>query len=135
MDKKKTNGLGLLPHSFKKIGLLVMALAILIPLALMLTFPAVLKENKEIGRLVSMNAIILGLLFIAIAREKIEDERTIMIRMKTMSFTFVWGVLMVVIQPFINLLFKDDSMVKADSIVFSMLFFYLLVYSWQKKAI
>jgi uncharacterized membrane protein YvlD (DUF360 family) len=91
-------------------------------------------SSNEVFRLLSMNPFILGLLFIAWARDQVEDELTIAIRQHSMLVAFIWGVLNVIIKPFIDMLVKDPATdLKAQELISSMLLIYLVLYFVQKK--
>jgi len=91
------------------------------------------QTQKEIFRDFTFNSFILGLLFVAWSRDKVEDEMTVSIRLKAMSWTFIWAVLYVIITPFIAFLFKDLNVrLTGQQVVMSMLFVYLTMYYLQK---
>ena len=124
---------GLLPLYFKKIGLLVMILAFIPAIIVKSVNVELVQTQKEIFRVLTLNAFILGLLFVAWSRDKVEDEMTVSIRLKAMSWTFTWAVLYVIITPFIALLFKDLIVrLTGQLVVMSMLFVYLTIYYLQK---
>jgi hypothetical protein len=135
MEKRKSkNEAGLLPNYFKRVGIVIMLLA-LVPLVIVKAMNVELTPaNQELFKLLSMNAFILGLLFVAWAKDKVEDEMTIAIRLKAIGWSFIWAVLFVIIKPFVDMLFKDPvSDSKSQELVLSMLFVYLLTYYLQKK--
>jgi hypothetical protein len=124
---------GLLPLYFKKIGLLVMILAFIPAIIVKSVNVELVQTQKEIFRVLTLNAFILGLLFVAWSRDKVEDEMTVSIRLKAMSWTFSWAVLYFIITPFIALLFKDLIVrLTGQLVVMSMLFVYLTIYYLQK---
>lgn len=90
--------------------------------------------NKELLKLVTVNGFILGLLFIAWAKDKVEDEMTISIRLRSMGFSFISAVVFVIINPFVEMLFKIPiSNLTSQNLVINMLFVYLIMYFFQKK--
>ena len=90
--------------------------------------------QKELFRLMTMNVFILGLLFFGWAKDKIEDEMTINLRLKSMGFAFIWAVLVVVLEPLTDAVFKNPlGRESAQGLVVIMLFVYLLLYYLQKK--
>lgn len=118
---------------FKKIGLLVMILAFIPAIIVKSMNVELVQTQKEIFRDLTFNSFILGLLFVAWSRDKVEDEMTVSIRLKAMSWTFTWAVLYVIITPFIALLFKDLNVrLTGQQVVMSMLFVYLTMYYLQK---
>lgn len=133
-QRKQASEVGLLPNKYKKVGIAVMLLAFVPAIVIkVINFP-LSPSNKEVVRLFTMNAFILGLLFIAWAKDKVEDELTVQIRLKAMSWAFLWAVLFVVIKPFVDILFRDPvADQKSQELVLSMLLVYLLMYYFQKK--
>lgn len=92
-----------------------------------------LQSQKELFRVFTLNAFIVGLLFVAWSRDKVEDEMTIAIRLKSMAFTFSWAVFDVIAKPIVDLLFKDPIQdLTGQQVVMSMLFVYLIIYYVQK---
>ena len=131
---QKKNKTGLLPNYFKKVGMAVMILAILPALIIKLIDIQIAQAQKNLFKLMTMNVFILGLLFVAWAKDKVEDELTIMLRLKSMGFAFILAVLSVVMKPLTDVLFKDTlGDFKAQELVLSMLFVYLIMYYLQKK--
>jgi hypothetical protein len=131
---KSKDEAGLLPHYFKKVGITVMLLAFVAAVVVKTLNIQVTAGNKEVFRLLIMNGFILGLLFVAWAKDKIEDEMTVAIRLKAMGWSFIWAVLFVIIKPFVHILFKDPvSDLKSQELVLSMLLVYMLMYYAQKK--
>lgn len=124
----------LLPIYFKKIGLAVMIAAVVPAIIIKSMQVEMLQSQKDLFRIFTLNAFILGLLFVALAKDKIEDEMTVAIRLKAMAFAFSWSVLYVIVQPFVEVVFKDpvqDS--TGQQVVLSMLFVYLIIYYLQKR--
>lgn len=131
--KRNEKDIFLLPRYFKLIGLFVIAVAfvpitIAILMHIKMSMPA-----KELFKTCTLNAFILGLLLIAWSKDKIEDELTFTIRLKSMSWTFIWGVLFVIITPLIDFLFYGKQDLTAQSLIMSMLFVYLIMYYLQKR--
>ncbi|HLO83094.1 MAG TPA: hypothetical protein VK166_19160 [Chitinophagaceae bacterium] len=135
MEKlKNQHGVGLLPNYFKKLGIIVMILALVPAVFVKGADIEISPASKEIFRLLTMNAFILGLLFVAWAEDKLEDEITVALRLKAMASTFIWAVLYVIIKPFIDMLFHEPvADLKSQELVLSMLFIYMLMYYVQRK--
>ncbi|MGE5107779.1 MAG: hypothetical protein ACM3H8_09555 [Sphingobacteriales bacterium] len=128
------NEAGLLPNFFKKVGIAVMLLAFVPAVIVKVINIQLTPANKELFRLLTMNAFILGLLFVAWAKDKVEDEMIVAIRLKAMGWSFIWAVLFVIIKPFVDMLFNDPiADLKSQELVLSMLFVYLLMYFVQKN--
>ena len=123
----------LLPMYFKKIGLVVMILAFVPAVVVKSINIEMVQSQKELFRVFTLNAFILGLLFVAWSKDKVEDEMTVAIRLKAMAWTFSWAVLYVIIKPIVDLLFKDPIQdLTGQQVVMSMLFVYLIMYYIQK---
>jgi hypothetical protein len=128
------NQTGLLPNKFKKLGWVVVLLAILCALCTGAGIVPLEASVKESMRHVLLNVLILGMLLIAWAKDAIEDELTLLIRFRVLGSAFIWAVLLVIIKPLIEILLQD-AMVEMGSqqLVLSMLFYYLMVYNIQKR--
>jgi hypothetical protein len=120
---------------FKKIGIAVMVLSLVVPALLVKGMGiGISPGQKETFKLLIMDFFILGLFFFAWAKDKTEDEMTIALRLKSMGFAFIWAVLYAVGKPLTDLLLKEPIVdLRAQELVFSMLFFYLFLYFLQKK--
>lgn len=128
------NGIGLLPKYFKLVGILVVFVTIATIVTIRLVNIELIKSHSNISRVLTMNGVILGLLLITCSRDKTEDELTLQIRMRSMAGAFVFSVISVIITPLVKLLANDpDIEMTAQSLVFSMLLFYLMIYYLQKR--
>lgn len=126
---------GLLPYAFKKLGALVMILSILPALLLKFAMIRTPFADKEILRLLTMNGFILGLLFIAMSRDREEDELTLALRLKSIGLSFSFGTLFTILNPFLMKAFDGRiETSSAQSLVLIMLINYLLFYYVQKAA-
>lgn len=135
MEKlKNKNKEILLPNYFKKVGIAVMLLTFVLIVIFKTINIKLNPANKELLKLITLNGFILGLLFIAWAKDRVEDEMTISIRLRSMGFSFLSAVLFVIINPFVEMLFKAPiSNLTSQNLVLNMLFVYLFMYFFQKK--
>ena len=132
-SKRHKNEVALLPKYFKKIGLVVMILAFVPAVVVKSMNVETVQSQKELFRIFTLNAFILGLLFVAWSKDKVEDEMTVAIRLKAMAWTFSWAVLYVIVKPIVDLLFKDSIQdLTGQQVVMTMLFVYLIMYYLQK---
>lgn len=123
-----------IPTYFKKIGLAVVVLAFLSGLIVKSLDVELAQHGKDLFRVITLNAFILGLLLIALAKDKIEDEMIGALKLRTMAFAFVFGVLIVVITPIVDLISNDPiSEMSGHRVVLSMLGVYLVVYYLGKR--
>lgn len=132
-SKINKNKAVLLPKYFKKIGLVVMILAFVPAVVVKSMNIEMAHSQKELFRVFTLNAFILGLLFVAWSKDKVEDEMTVAIRLKAVAMTFGWTVLSVIVKPIVDLLFKEPLKdLTGQDVVMDMLFVYLIVYYLQK---
>ncbi len=133
-SKKLKNEPVLLPLYCKKIGLAILLMGLIPAIIVKLMHLALEPAPKEMFKLLTSNTFLLGLLMIAWSRDKIEDEMTIFIRLKSMAWTFTWTVLYVITRPVIDLIFNDPvENMNSQEVVMSMLFVYLIMYFFQKR--
>ncbi len=132
-NKRNKKEAVLLPKYFKKIGLGVMILAFVPAVIIKSMNIEMMQSQKELFRIFTLNVFILGLLFVAWSKDKVEDEMTVTVRLKAMAWTFGWAVLYVIVKPIIDLLFKDPIQdLTGQQVVMGMLFVYLIMYYLQK---
>ncbi|MBC8754973.1 hypothetical protein H2O64_09845 [Kordia sp. YSTF-M3] len=117
-----------LPHTFKKFGVALVALSILFLFARKLFDIDVAITLKFILKRV----VLVGLLIIAISKEKVEDEMIRTIRGQAFSMAFIAGVVYTLIQPLINyivaLFVEKDKEPLTDVGDFQVLWFLLTMY-------
>ncbi len=132
-SKRRKKELVLLPAYFKKIGLAIILLSFVPAVVIKSMDFKLVQIQRELFRVFTLNAFLLGLLFIAWSKDKVEDEMTFNIRLNSMAFTFAWTVLYVVFKPIVDLLFKSTiGSVTGQEVVMNMLFVYLILYYLQK---
>ena len=116
-----------LPHSFKKIGIAIIVLSLLTIIVL-----KVADFSNPVLKFTMKRIILVGLLIIVLAREKIEDERILTMRGQAFSMAFIAGVVYTLIQPLVNivadLISKDDDGPMTDLGDFQILWFLLTMY-------
>lgn len=93
-----------------------------------------LGGENERYKVLTLSVFILGAFFLAFAREKEEDERLLVLKLRSLAISFAWAVIMVVIRPVLDVIFGDElSLMSSQSLVLSMLIAYLMVYYLQKR--
>ena len=133
-NKRKNKDLVLFPGYFKIIGIALVLLAFVVPIMIKLLHIEIGFDQKEFFQEIIFSAMNLGLFFFALSKNKIEDERTLGLRLKAMAFAFLWGVLYVVVWPLVNHLFKFSlKALSGQQVMFSMLIVYLIIFFLQKK--
>jgi len=128
----KNKGAGIHKH-FKKMGIGIIVLALLTGLTIKLLHIEMMPTQKAFLKVLIMNGFILGLLFVALAKEKVEDEMIAQMRLKAMAQTFITAVLYVIVRPFMDLVFRDSIQdITGQFMVIFMLLGYLLNFHSQK---
>lgn len=123
-----------IPNYFKKVGLAVMILAFLLGVLAKTGTIEMAQHTKDLFKLFTLDGFLVGLLLIALAKGKVEDEMISAIKLRTMAFAFVFGVLIVIIRPIIDLISNDPiTDVTGQEVVLQMLGVYLFVYYLQKR--
>lgn len=123
----------LLGSNFKRIGIALMSFSLMSAYVIKTMNFEVILSNNEFFKLVVYSGFLFGLLLIALSRDKVEDELTMTIRVKTMQEMFVFGILFVIINPFILLIFQlPKNEASGQQIVTIMLIGYLIIYYYRK---
>lgn len=124
----------MLPNYFKKIGVLIMIVTFVVLVILKIMHSDILHVQSHLFRIFSINTFLLGLFFVAAARDKVEDEMTAFIRLKSMQWAFLFSIIYVIFRPFEYLIWGDPiEEMQAQGLVLLMLIAYLLMYFIQKK--
>jgi len=128
--KKNIQDLRLLPNYFRKIAfsLLVISIAGLIVLKSLALSNELIKE-------ISINGILISLLLFAISKDKFENEFAVQSRLQSYAYAFVFGAILVIVNPYTNLLFDGTYVANYNShtLLFSMLIFYFIMYFNLKR--
>lgn len=125
--------LRLLPNYFKKIGFVLIMLTVLAFIFLVTVKPEVSKDTKELLRQSMISSFILALAMIAVSRDRMEDERTLSLRLQAMAFAFIYSVGDPMITPWISKIMNDTwEKTGGDILVLNMQVIYLLVFSFMK---
>jgi len=127
-----------LPQGYKRYGLILLAMS------LALLFINSFFWNEFTVREISKYGMLLGLLIISISKEKIEDELVINLRMQSYATAFIFGILLAIIHPVLNLfvdtiidpsnaLFKDagDFVILWILLSTQVLYFHLLLKTYK----
>lgn len=116
-----------LPNYFKQIGWWLFFIS------LFSIFATTLFDGDfNIIKTVLKNVMLLSLLIVILSKEKIEDELIGNMRSRAFSFSFIIGVIYVLVQPLFNyaafLLVKPEKAIFTDLGDFQILWFLLVVY-------
>lgn len=126
----------LLPVYFRWIGLGILILAILYPLFIYVFDPEILKTQKETAKMILLSTVNLGLFIIALSRGRNENEATMNLRLRSLVFACILGIVQTVLEPLKDLLVGEpleDS--KSQGLVLMLLLTYLVLFFLQKKAL
>ncbi|MEO6611034.1 MAG: hypothetical protein ABIT05_00025 [Chitinophagaceae bacterium] len=123
-----------LPNYYKKIGIAIMILPLIIILWFKLFDSAFLHSHKEAIWTILPSIFILGLSFIAFAKDKVEDEMTLHLRLKAMGMTFGFGVFSVITQPIWDWVWGDPvKVLSSQHLIVIMLVFYIVFFFFLKR--
>ena len=133
-NKANKKQLVLLPATFKFIGLGVAAMAFGVRAYFKMNEAAWSPEMIESVRSLSMSGLILGIFLFAMSKDKVEDEMTLMIRLRAMGASFTWGALTVIIRPIVDIVSGDKAeMINGQTTLMSMLFVFILIHFLLKR--
>jgi membrane protease YdiL (CAAX protease family) len=125
----------LLPRYFRVVGLGSVLIAFAVMLLYKLSSTELLLENTEVLKELTMNLIILGLFFIAWSKDKVEDELTLLVRLRAVAWAFGFSVLNVIFNPIVSLLIGSKAeMISGQQAMLTMILAFLIMYYIQKKS-
>ncbi len=130
---KTQNNLRLLPRRFKKLAYSLLALSILF---ITLSVTKVIAIDDEIAKTIFSSGVLLSFLLLALTRDKIEDELTLVIRLKALASSFIFGVGYVVVSPFVSWLFDGEFIVEdwgIEGLLLTMFLFYFGMFGLMKR--
>ena len=120
------NQIILLPRYFKLVGLAIVIACIVI------RFSGI-SMPSQYGAY-APSALLLGIFIIAVSRSKVEDELTLLIRLKALGGAFVFGIIEVILSPvFRNWFTSNVDRMDAGRLIFKMLFFYFLLFYFFRR--
>lgn len=132
MKNNSIQVLRLLPNYFKKIGF-ILFLGSLIFIISTINSLATYPKNIDFIRLISFDITILSMLIMAMSKEKIEDELTQFVRLRSFAAAFIIGVVTFIIKPFTNYIFRDNydyiDMEGGELISFMFIVYFITYYS------
>lgn len=125
----------LLPRYCKKIGIALIVLAFVPVIVSRIIGLEFMHAHKEIIKILLLDFLIVGLALIAWSEDKVEDERTVTLRLKSIAQVFGLAVLYVLYDPIINF-FKghENYFVSGPELIILMLLVYLMTYYGQKNS-
>ena len=128
----KSSDIKLLPHKFRIFGYVLIGIAILL---FGIAVTEIISVEKEITKNIFFDLILIAFLILALSKEKIEDERSMKLRLVAFAATFLYGVLFAVVSPFVSILFHGsfESDIHASQLLFTMFLWYFGVFYFMKK--
>ncbi len=134
--RKRGNIINLFPNYFKKIGIAMMLLG-LIPAGIVSQVDVAFIKAipKDVVKLFTIDLFLLGLLFVAWAKDKIEDEMTMLMRLKAIEWTFMYAVIYIIIAPILDRIMNTSSIsdINSKGLIVMMLTIYLVQFYIQKR--
>lgn len=116
-----------LPNYFKKIGVACFVVSMIALFSI-----RYFVESPETIKLALKNVILISMLLIALAREKVEDELIEKLRGQAYTIAFICGVIYALVQPYVNyfvkVLLEPDKASYSQMGEFIVLWFMLCIY-------
>lgn len=124
----------LLPHTFKKIGFLLLILPFLLAIIFRMRIIELATSQMELLKYLGFNVLIFGLFLIMWTRDKVEDELTMALRTKSMALALMISVFGCAFKPLSDLLLHQKiTDLNGQDVLFSLLAVYFLLFYLQKK--
>ena len=133
LDNNNQLRLKLFPNYFKKVGLILILLVAAVFIYLIWAQPVAIQQTKDLVKSILQSVFLAGILLIAVARDRVEDEQKQLLRLKAMATAFVFGMVYAIIDPFISLFFRTTENHDARELVGTMLIFYLVLFYILKQ--
>lgn len=125
--------MNLLPTIFKKVALGILLLTVLF---MVLALSKTINMQAELAKSITKTGFLISLLIFALTKNKVEDELTLKIRLSAFTGSFIVGVVFIITEPFIKLLFGDSFMSDkgaAEILIIMFLFYFMSFYSRLKQ--
>ena len=87
-----------LPHYFYKLGMMILGVSILA----MFVRAFAMEGDTQWLKLLLQKTLVVGMLFMSVARDKYEDEMVVKLRMQSYTYAFVAGVVYAIVMPFVE---------------------------------
>lgn len=132
--KSISNIARLFPNYFKKIGLAIIILAVISAVVIKYFLAEPNLETKALLKNMHFSFLNIGLFIISMSKDKLEDERSMLMRMQAMLFTIGFAVLCLLISPIMDLAFGElVSEMGGNQLMLLILLEYIIFYRIQKK--
>ena len=121
----------LFPNYFKKVGITVIVLAVLIPVSWKLLNSASFPD-KELIKICMKLFVLTGFTFIIFSKEKVEDEFISIGRLRAGAISFFTIITLIILRLFVSL-FTDSFAQSTESIILQQCIFYLVFFQLYKS--
>jgi hypothetical protein len=136
-QQKHQPQLRLLPNYFKKIGIGFFLFTLIVVKLLFIYLkelnPLWFENYHDLLRTISFNIGIIGLFLFAFAKDKIEDELTLLIRLQSIAYAFTFIVLFVVVKSTCDIFRGQISEVDGRLIITLLLVVYISTFILRKR--
>ena len=128
----KNTDIKLLPHKFKIVGYALLAISLVLFIISSIDLIAVENEIIKNG---FFDLVLIAFLVLALSKEKVEDERSMKLRLLAFAATFLYGVIFALISPFGSILFNGSFEIdlQANQLLFTMFLWYFGVFYFMKR--
>ena len=128
----KNTDLKLLPHKFKIVGYALLAISLVL---FIISSTDLIAVEKEIIKNGFFDLVLIAFLVLALSKEKVEDERSMKLRLLAFAATFLYGVIFALISPFGSILFNGSFEIdlQANQLLFTMFLWYFAVFYFMKR--
>jgi len=128
----KNTDLKLLPHKFKIVGYALLAISLVL---FIISSTDLIAVEKEIIKNGFFDLVLIAFLVLALSKEKVEDERSMKLRLLAFAATFLYGVIFALISPFGSILFNGSFEIdlQANQLLFTMFLWYFGVFYFMKR--
>ncbi len=130
----KDSMLPLIPNYWKKIGLIIVILLLILVLSQPFLLPGFDPKDHKVADVIFSSVFMTGLFCVAFSKDKTEDEMTIKLRWQALSFAVILTIVSVIICPVLDILF-GGAVDKTDGVklINQLLIFYLISYYIRKS--
>ena len=128
----KSTDLKLLPHKFKIVGYVLLAISLVL---FIISSTDLIDVEKEIIKNGFFDLVLIAFLVLALSKEKVEDERSVKLRLLAFAATFLYGVIFALISPLGSILFNGSFEIdlQANQLLFTMFLWYFGVFYFMKR--
>ena len=121
----------LFPNRYKKIGLIIIILSILIPIAWHFLSPSTFPDKNLVKKLMKL-FVFTGFTFLIFSKEKVEDEFITIGRLRAGAISFFTIITLIILRLFVSL-FTDSFAQSTESIILQQCIFYLVFFQLYKS--